>query len=182
MRAFLAADERHEPTLFAGIDRALELIWRHLRAGSRIVVHGDYDADGVCATAVLVRALRALGGDVGWYLPSRSEDGYGLAAATVERLCESGTGLLVTVDCGITAVEQVAMARAGGLDVLITDHHSPRSDGELPDCPIVHPAAVQLSRPRSCAAPRWRTSWLRRSGRRPRLPTSSSSRSPPWPT
>jgi len=72
VRAFLAADERHDPTLFAGIDRALELIWRHLRGGSRIVVHGDYDADGVCATAVLVRALRALGGDVGWYLPSRS--------------------------------------------------------------------------------------------------------------
>ena len=83
VRAFLAADERHEPTLFAGIDKALELIWRHLRAGDRIVVHGDYDVDGVCATAVLVRALRALGGDVGWYLPSRSEDGYGLAAATV---------------------------------------------------------------------------------------------------
>src|ERR1700760_4211631 len=140
VRAFLAADERHEPNLFAGIDQGLELIWRHLRAGSRIVVHGDYDVDGVCATAVLVRALRALGGEVGWYLPSRSEDGYGLAAATVERLCESGAGLLITVDCGITAVEQVAIAHAGGLDVLITDHHAPRSDGELPDCPIVHPS------------------------------------------
>jgi single-stranded-DNA-specific exonuclease len=137
---FLAADERHEPSLFDGIDAALELIWRHVRGGSRIVVHGDYDVDGVCATAVLVRALQALGADVGWYLPSRSEDGYGLAAATVERLCQSGAGLLVTVDCGITAVEQVAAARAGGLDVVITDHHAPRSDGELPACPIVHPA------------------------------------------
>jgi single-stranded-DNA-specific exonuclease len=140
VRTFLAADERHEPSLFDGIDGALELIWRHLRGGSRIVVHGDYDVDGVCATAVLVRALQALGGDVGWYLPSRSEDGYGLSAATVERLCQPGTGLLVTVDCGITAVEQVAAARAGGLDVVVTDHHAPRSDGELPDCPIVHPA------------------------------------------
>ncbi len=133
-----------------GSTRALELIWRHLRAGSRIVVHGDYDADGVCATAVLVRALRALGGDVGWYLPSRSEDGYGLAAATVERLCESGAGLLVTVDCGITAVEQVAMARSRGLDVLITDHHSPRSDGELPDCPIVHPVLCRYPTKELC--------------------------------
>lgn len=140
VRAFLAADERHAPSLFADIDGALELIWRHIRGGSRIVVHGDYDVDGVCATAVLVRALGALGAEVGWYLPSRSEDGYGLATATVERVCESGAGLLVTVDCGITAVEQVALARAGGLDVVITDHHSPRSDGELPDCPIVHPA------------------------------------------
>jgi single-stranded-DNA-specific exonuclease len=139
-RAFLAADERHQPTLFAGIDQALELIWKHVRGGSRIVVHGDYDVDGVCATAVLVRALRSLGADVGWYLPSRSEDGYGLASATVERLCQSGTGLLITVDCGITAVEQVQTARAAGLDVVITDHHSPRSDAELPDCPILHPA------------------------------------------
>ncbi len=149
-RAFLAADERHEPSLFAGLPAALDLCWRHLRSGSRIVVHGDYDVDGVCATAVLVRALRALGGDVGWYLPSRSEDGYGLAAATVERLRQSGTGLLVTVDCGITAVEPVAAARAGGLDVLVTDHHSPRSDGALPDCPIVHPAVCRYPSPDLC--------------------------------
>jgi single-stranded-DNA-specific exonuclease len=140
IRAFLAADERHEPSLFDGIERALELIWRHVRGGSRIVVHGDYDVDGVCATAVLVRALQALGADVGWYLPSRSEDGYGLSLATVERIRASGTGLLVTVDCGITAVEQVAAAQAAGLDVVVTDHHAPRADGELPDCPIVHPA------------------------------------------
>jgi len=181
VRAFLAADERHEPSLFAGIDRALDLIWRHLRAGSRIVVHGDYDVDGVCATAVLVRALRALGGDVGWYLPSRSEDGYGLATATVARLCQSGTGLLVTVDCGITAVEQVATAAAGGLDVLITDHHSPRSDGELPDCPIVHPTVCRYPTPDLCGtavAHNWRRHW----GRPPRRPTSSWLPLPPSPT
>ncbi len=78
--------------LDAGIDTALDLIWRHVRGGSRIVVHGDYDVDGVCATAVLVRALQALGADVGWYLPSRSEDGYGLSAATVERICQAVPG------------------------------------------------------------------------------------------
>ncbi len=113
-------------------------------------MHGDYDVDGVCATAVLVRALQALGAEVGWYLPSRSEDGYGLAATTVERLCESGAGLLVTVDCGITAVEQVEAARAGGLDVVITDHHSPRADGELPDCPIVHPGICRYPTSELC--------------------------------
>lgn len=149
-RAFLAADERHEPGMFAGIEAALELIWRHVRGGTRIVVHGDYDVDGVCATAVLVRALRSLGADVGWYLPSRSEDGYGLAAATVERLAQAGTGLLVTVDCGITAVEQVAAARAAGMEVVITDHHAPRSDGELPDCPIVHPAVCRYPATELC--------------------------------
>jgi single-stranded-DNA-specific exonuclease len=139
VRAFLSPDERHDPSLFDGIGAAIETIERHVRSGSRIVVHGDYDVDGVCATAVLVRALRSLGVDVGWYLPSRSEDGYGLSATTVARLCESATGLLVTVDCGITAIDEVAQARAGGLEVVVTDHHSVRGDGELPDCPIVHP-------------------------------------------
>ncbi len=138
-RTFLRAGDRHEPSQFAGIAAALELIHRHVRDGERIVVHGDYDVDGVCATAVMVRALRALGADVGWYLPSRSADGYGLSTRTVERLHRSGTRLLVTVDCGVTAVEQVALARSGGLEVLITDHHAPRADGELPDCPLVHP-------------------------------------------
>jgi single-stranded-DNA-specific exonuclease len=139
VEAFLRSDERHDPMLFAGIDDALSTIRRHVDARSRIVVHGDYDVDGVCATAVLVRALQALGADVGWYLPSRSEDGYGLSSATVTRLCESRTGLLITVDCGITAVDEVAQAVAAGMDVVVTDHHTPRVDGTLPDCPIVHP-------------------------------------------
>jgi single-stranded-DNA-specific exonuclease len=139
VRELLSPTERYDASLFSGIDATVELILGHVRGGSRIVVHGDYDVDGVCATAVLVRALRSLGAEVGWYLPSRSEDGYGLSAGTIERLLGNGTRLLVTVDCGITAVEEVAAARAGGLDVVITDHHSPRADGALPDCPIVHP-------------------------------------------
>jgi single-stranded-DNA-specific exonuclease len=137
--AFLRADARHEPAAFAGIDGALDVIGRHVRAGSRIVVHGDYDVDGVCATAIMVRALRELGADVHWFLPSRTEDGYGLSAATVGRLAARGTGLIVCVDCGITAVDEVATARAAGVDVVITDHHAPQADGSLPDCPIVHP-------------------------------------------
>src|ERR1700677_1750818 len=111
VRELLSPSERHDASLFEGIDATVELILGHVRSGSRIVVHGDYDVDGVCATAVLVRALRSLGGNVGWYLPSRSEDGYGLSAGTVERLLGNGTRLLVTVDCGITAVEEVAAAR-----------------------------------------------------------------------
>jgi single-stranded-DNA-specific exonuclease len=138
--AFLRAAERHDPGAFAGIDRALAVIGRHVSAGNRIVVHGDYDVDGVCATAIMIRALRDLGADVRWFLPSRSEDGYGLSAATVERLAARGTDLIVCVDCGITAVEEVAAARAAGVDVIVTDHHAPRADGALPDCPIVHPA------------------------------------------
>lgn len=139
VRELLEPRERHDPSCFDGIERALALIERQISAGGRIVVHGDYDVDGVCATAVIVRALRSRGANVGWYLPSRSEDGYGLSAHTVQRLVAERPGLLLTVDCGITAVEEVALAQRGGLDVLITDHHSPRPDGRLPDCPIVHP-------------------------------------------
>jgi single-stranded-DNA-specific exonuclease len=138
--AFLDPRVEHDPLAFAGIEGALELIGRHVRAGTRITVHGDYDVDGVCATALLVRALRALGANAGWFLPSRVDDGYGLSLATIERLAAQRTGLLVTVDCGITAVEEVAFARRAGLDVVISDHHAPRADGRLPDAPIVHPA------------------------------------------
>jgi single-stranded-DNA-specific exonuclease len=138
-RAFLDPRESHEPSAFAGIDRAVATIERHVRSGGRIVVHGDYDVDGVCATAIMVRALRALGADVGWYLPDRLTDGYGLALETVKRLAAAGAALLVTVDCAITAVDEVAAARAAGLDVIVSDHHAPRADGRLPDCEIVHP-------------------------------------------
>ena len=139
-RAFLAADEAHDARAFAGMDDAVALILRHVAAGSRITVHGDYDVDGVCATALLQRALQRLGGDVDHFLPSRVDDGYGLSAATVERLAARGTHLLVTVDCAVTAVEEVALARRLGLDVVVTDHHRPRADGVVPDAPLVHPA------------------------------------------
>ncbi len=102
-------------------------------------MHGDYDVDGVCATAIMVRALRACGANVGWYLPDRLADGYGLSLETVRRLASRGTGLIVTVDCAITAVDEIAAARAAGLDVVVSDHHAPRPDGTLPDCEIVHP-------------------------------------------
>lgn len=150
VQALFAADERHDASGFAGIDAAVERIRQHVRGGSRIVVHGDYDVDGVCATAVMVRALRCLAAQPEWYLPSRSEDGYGLAAATVERLAARGVALLITVDCGITAVEEVAAAQAIGMDVVITDHHSPRADGALPDCPIVHPQVCGHPSPDLC--------------------------------
>ncbi len=139
-RAFLAADEEHPYTAFAGINGAIAMVRRHIEAGTRITVHGDYDVDGVCSTAVLVRALRALGADVDWYLPDRASDGYGLNMATVTRLATRGTRLLLTADCAITAVEEVARAKELGMDVVVSDHHSVRADGALPDAPIVHPA------------------------------------------
>jgi single-stranded-DNA-specific exonuclease len=150
-RAWLAADAAHDFTEFDGLDESVDLILGHVEAQSRITIHGDYDVDGVCSTAVLVRALRALGATVDWYLPSRIDDGYGLSLATVERLRVRGTELLITVDCAITAVDEVAAARAAGLDVVVTDHHRPREDGVLPDAPIVHPLVCGYPCPDLCA-------------------------------
>jgi single-stranded-DNA-specific exonuclease len=151
-RAWLAAEERHEPSQFHGIDDACDLILMHVESGDRITIHGDYDVDGVSSTAILVGVLRELGADVDWFLPSRAEDGYGLSRATVERLAARGTKLLLTADCAITAVDEVAAARAAGIDVVVTDHHSPRADGVLPDAPIVHPAVCGYPCADLCAA------------------------------
>jgi single-stranded-DNA-specific exonuclease len=138
-RAFLDAREEHSPAEFRGIGEAVGLILEHVGRRERITIHGDYDVDGVCSTAVLVRTLRALGADVDSYLPDRAGDGYGLNPDTVRRFADRGTRLLVTADCAITAVEQVALAHAHGIRVVITDHHAARADGVLPAAPIVHP-------------------------------------------
>jgi single-stranded-DNA-specific exonuclease len=150
-RAFLAADEEHPPAAFAGIDGAIATILEHVASGARITVHGDYDVDGICSTAVLIRALGALGANVDWYLPDRASDGYGLNANTVRRLAARGTRLLVTADCAITAVEEVRLARELGVDVVVTDHHAPRADGALPRAPIVHPTVCGYPCPDLCA-------------------------------
>jgi single-stranded-DNA-specific exonuclease len=149
-RALLEAEEQYPASAFEGIDQAIATIERQVRAGGRITVHGDYDVDGVCATAILVRALRSLSADVDWFLPDRITDGYGLAAETVRRLADRGTQLLLTADCAITAVAEVALAKDLGVEVVVTDHHHPRADGELPDCPIVHPALCGYPCPELC--------------------------------
>ena len=151
-RAFMAADERHDPSAFAGMDVAVALVLGHVARRSPIVVHGDYDCDGVTSTAILVRTLRTLDGDVSWFIPGRSEDGYGLSASTVERLAGDGAALIITADCGITAVDEVALARQLGTDVLVTDHHTPRADGVLPDTPIIHPLVCGYPFTDLCAA------------------------------
>jgi single-stranded-DNA-specific exonuclease len=137
--AFLAAEEEYAPQAFAGIADAVALILEHARAGLRITIHGDYDVDGICSTAILVRTLRELGADVDAYIPDRA-DGYGLSLETVRKLAARGTRLLITADCAITAVEEVSAARELGMEVVVTDHHAPRADGRLPQAPIVHPA------------------------------------------
>ena len=125
----------HDPHLLGDVKGACQLIHKAIAAGTRICVHGDYDVDGICATVLAVLTLRELGADVGWHLPSRFEEGYGLSGQTLEKLADDGYGLVLTVDCGITAVPEVAAATRLGLDVIVTDHHRPGD--ELPDCPVI---------------------------------------------
>jgi single-stranded-DNA-specific exonuclease len=135
-RSFLAGEQPlHDPFLFGDMTVAVERIRAAVAAGKRICVHGDYDADGICATVLAVLVLRELGADVEWHLPSRFDEGYGVSGGTLERLAGEGCGLVLTVDCGITAVDEVRRARELGLEVIVTDHHRPGD--ELPDCPLV---------------------------------------------
>jgi single-stranded-DNA-specific exonuclease len=136
-RGFLAADEVHDPLEFEGMAEVVEMLLGAAGGGRRITVHGDYDVDGVCATAILISALRDLGADCDWYIPDRLGDGYGLSVDGVKRLAARGTDLLLTADCGITCAHEVEEAKAAGMQAVVTDHHSPSE--RLPDCPILHP-------------------------------------------
>ena len=144
-RVFLdGALTAHDPLELGDMEAACTAIRTAIAAGRRICVHGDYDADGICATALAVLILRELGAEVEWHLPSRFDEGYGVRGQTLERLAGDGCGLVLTVDCGITAVEEVAAAKRLGLEVVVSDHHRPAE--ELPDCPLVGPY-------RDCAYP-----------------------------
>ena len=135
-RVFLeGAFPGHDPFALGDMREAVATIRTAVEDGARICVHGDYDADGICATALAVLLLRELGADVAWHLPSRFEEGYGLNEQTLTRLAEEGFDLVLTVDCGITAVAEVEHARALGLDVVVTDHHRPAD--AFPACPVV---------------------------------------------
>ena len=114
-----------DPNLLLGLDQAVDVIAATVRAGEGILVHGDYDVDGQCATALLTRALRAAGARVTPFVPHRLRDGYDFGPAGLAAAVAAGASLVVTCDCGITAVETVAAARAAGLRVVITDHHLP---------------------------------------------------------
>jgi single-stranded-DNA-specific exonuclease len=148
-KAFLAGERPgHDPGLLGNMAEACDAIRRAVAAGKRICVHGDYDADGICATALAVTVLRSLGANVDWHLPSRFEEGYGVSIDTLARLAREECGLVITVDCGITAVAEVAEARALGLEVVVTDHHRPGD--ELPDCPVVATRPSEYPFPELC--------------------------------
>ncbi len=145
-RAFLcpSPDQFHSPWKMAGMAEAVDRLAGALQEGEIIVVHGDYDADGIAASAIVVEALRELGGRVDYYLPSRFGEGYGLHIGPLRQFRDEGASLVVTVDCGINAVEEVRWAACNGLDIIVTDHHQPLEtlQGQVaalnplrPDCP-----------------------------------------------
>ena len=148
-RRFLDAADDHDPFEFDSMTGISARLLAAAEAGTRITVHGDYDVDGVCSTAILVSTLRELGADCDWYIPDRLGDGYGLTVAGVEALANRGTGLLVTVDCGIACAEEVGAAHRAGMEVIVTDHHQPGD--VLPDCPILHPALSDYPFAELCA-------------------------------
>ncbi len=127
------------PTELPGVDAAVPIILDAVRDRKRIVIYGDYDCDGMTSTAIMVQCLRQLGANVGYFVPNRVDDGYGLNCQQIRRLREIGTDLVVTVDCGIASLTEVELARELGLRIVITDHHLPGAS--LPPAnAIVHPA------------------------------------------
>ena len=113
----------HDPGLFSEMDRAAEMLHEAITSGERILIHGDYDADGICGTALLYEALSNLGADIHYFIPDRARDGYGLARRVMERGVEKGLGLVISVDCGSSDHEVVSFLKSNGIKVIITDHH-----------------------------------------------------------
>lgn len=130
VRSFLSTDqsEMADPFLLPDMPRAVSRLYQALLSGETIAVYGDYDLDGIAATAILVKGLSCLGSQAVPYIPHRLAEGYGLKTAALARLREQGVSLVVTVDCGITAVSQVKKASRLGLDIIVTDHHAPPPD------------------------------------------------------
>lgn len=127
--------EPHDPMLMRDMDQAVRRIRQAVIQGERILVYGDYDCDGITATVMLYDYLENCGADVLYYIPDRETEGYGLSAAIVEKIGASGTKLIVTVDNGISSIEEVRRAKELGMDVVVTDHHKP---GDLlPDAAAV---------------------------------------------
>lgn len=118
------------PSVLRDMDTATKIIADAICANQKIAIYGDYDVDGITSTAVFVKYLRDLGVDVSWHLPTREGEGYGLNTAAIEKIVKDGVNLLITVDCGISGLDEVKLAKELGLKVVITDHHSP--DNVLP--------------------------------------------------
>lgn len=129
------ASRLHDPFLMDGMDRAAERVLRAAAGREKILVYGDYDVDGVASTSILFDFLKSLGADVGYFIPDRMEDGYGITMSSAAKVKELAPSVVITVDCGITAVEEVKYLMESGIDVIVTDHHECKQ--ELPQAVAV---------------------------------------------
>jgi len=128
----------HDPFLMKGMRKAVREVLRAIDAGKKITIHGDYDVDGICSVAVLYGFLHDLGANVDYYIPVRTQDGYGLNIETVRRLHAEGTNLIITVDCGVSNNDEILLAKQLGMRTIVVDHHT---------IPEVLPAAVAILNP-----------------------------------
>ena len=134
----------YNPFLFRDMQAAVDIIIKHIKARNKIVVYGDYDADGVTAAVVLSEALKTLQATVDVYLPDRVSEGYGLNKSALDQIKEQGVSLVITVDNGIRNKDEVDYAHRLGLEVIITDHHvPPENRSDLPACPVIDPADAE---------------------------------------
>ena len=130
-----------DPSVLMDMDKAANIIADAVQAKRKIAIYGDYDVDGITSTAVFVKYLREIGCDVIWHLPTREGEGYGLNNIAIKEIADENANLLVTVDCGISGVAEVDYARSLGLQVVVTDHHSP--DSSLPNADaVVNPKRI----------------------------------------
>jgi len=127
-----------DPMLLKDMEKAIELIMNAIEEGKQITVYGDYDADGLTGTALLLNLFSNLGIHASAYIPKRLEEGYSLNPGAIERIASDGTGLIITVDCGISNIKEIELARRLGMDVVVTDHHQIPEDFE-PVCPVINP-------------------------------------------
>ena len=141
IRAFLEPKltDLRDPDLLPGLPEAADRLFAAVQGNRRIVIYGDYDADGMTATSILVSCLKTLGADVTYYVPNRLEDGYGLSCEAIRSLAKRGREVIVTVDCGICSIAEAELCRELGLELIVTDHH--QMESQLPRAAaIVHPA------------------------------------------
>lgn len=132
----------NNPFLFESMALVVDKIKTHIANNSKILIYGDYDVDGITATATMYEYLKQIGANVDTFLPNRYIDGYGLNLETINKILEKDVpDLIITVDCGITAVEEVKYLQSKGVDIIVTDHHE--SDGNVPNCLIINPKVSQ---------------------------------------
>lgn len=131
-------NDLYDPFLFENMQAVVELIESHIARNSKILIYGDYDVDGISATAILYKYFNSVGVNVASYMPNRYEDGYGLTISTIDKIFEKDRpDLVITVDCGITTVQEIEYIKSQGVDVIVTDHHEKAE--ELPNCLIINP-------------------------------------------